>query len=135
MMVGETDLKKLLQHMSPILVPEEYVFCTFTNARYGDHAELQPIVAVLEEEGLTLIVPRPNADKQGVAYNSVFRMISLGVQSSLDAIGLTAAFSSKLAAAGISANVVAGYHHDHIFVPSGEAEQAMAALTDLSAED
>jgi hypothetical protein len=60
------------------------------------------------------------------------RRITLRVHSALDGVGLTAAFSSELAAAGISCNVVAGYHHDHIFVPDADADRAMAALHALS---
>ena len=53
---------------------------------------------------------------------------SLMIHSSLDAVGLTAAVASRLADHGISANVVAGYYHDHIFVPVEAAEQALGAL-------
>jgi len=41
---------------------------------------------------------------------SVFRLISLHVHSSLDTVGLTAAFSTALGNAGTSANVVAAFH-------------------------
>ena len=59
---------------------------------------------------------------------SVFRLISLHVHSSLDAVGLTAAFSTALGNAGISANVVAAYYHDHIFVPTDKADKALNVL-------
>jgi hypothetical protein len=54
------------------------------------------------------------------------------VQSSLEAVGLTAAFSNALAEHRISCNVVAAYHHDHIFVASSDAERAMKVLKALS---
>ena len=60
-MTGEKNLQKLLASMSPQLLPGEYVFITFKAARYGDHAELQPIVAAQEPEGLTLIIPKTKA--------------------------------------------------------------------------
>ena len=107
-MSGETDLARLLASMSPVLADEEYVFCSIEDARYGDRAELAPIAAVAEAEGLTLILPRARADSAGLAYDSVFRKITLRVHSSLDAVGLTAAFSAALTGQGISANVVAG---------------------------
>ena len=47
-------------------------------------------------------------------------------------MGLTAAFSAKLAEKNISANVVAAYYHDHIFVPEEKAEQALAAISEFS---
>lgn len=131
-MTGERNLGKLLASMSPELINGEFVFCTFKNARYGDHSGLQPIVTVIESEGLTLVIPRSSADEYGISYESVFKGITLKVHSSLEAVGLTAAFSAKLTEHGISANVIAGYFHDHIFVQAELAEKAMAALNELT---
>ena len=131
-MSGEENLDKLLASMSPLLIDGEFVFTTFAAARYGDRAELEPIAAVSEGEGLTLVVPRSKADEHGLGYESVFRGITLKVHSSLEAVGLTAAFSGKLAAYGISANVIAGYFHDHIFVPRDDAGKAMSALAEMA---
>ena len=130
-MTGEKNLEKLLASMSPTLMDGEYVFCTFDNARYGEHAELEPIAAFTETEGLTLVIPKSKADEHRLNYQLVFRGITLNVHSSLDAVGLTAAISSKLAEHGISANVIAGYFHDHIFVQKEHAEKAIAALNEL----
>ena len=126
--VGETNLEELLQAMSPQLQEEDYIFCTIPHACYGDHAELEPIASFKEQEGLTLVIPKSMADRKGLDYESSFKCITLNVHSSLDAIGLTAAFSRKLTDHGISANVIAGYYHDHIFVQKQRAEQAMEAL-------
>ncbi|MCD7100333.1 ACT domain-containing protein [Stenotrophomonas sp. MMGLT7] len=41
---------------------------------------------------------------------------------------MTAAFSGALAQAAIGCNVVAGVHHDHLFVPVQQARQAMGVL-------
>ncbi len=131
-MTGESDLDKLLASMSPRIIDGEYVFCTFQNADYGEHPELQPIAAVSETEGLTLIIPRSRADEQNLTYEAVFRGITLTSHSSLSAVGLTAAFSVKLAGNGISANVIAGYYHDHIFVQSEYAEKAVEALNEFA---
>ena len=131
-MTGERDIEKLLASMSPILMHGEYVFCNFPNAQYGDRPELKPLASCVEPEGLTLIIPRPRADANQLGYDSVFRGITLRIHSSLDAVGLTAAVSVKLTEYGISANVIAGYFHDHIFVQSEHAEKAMAALDELA---
>lgn len=131
-MTGETNLEKLLANLSPELMDGDYVFCTFRNARYGDYPELEPISAIEEAEGLTLIIPKSKADENSLDYESVFKGITLSVHSSLDAIGLTAAFSSKLSGSGISANVVAGYYHDHIFVQRELAASALRALQELA---
>jgi len=85
----------------------------------------------MEEEGLRLIVSKKNALLNNLKIDDVFRAITLTVHSSLDAVGLTAAVSSKLSSAGISANVVAAYHHDHIFVQSKYAAKAMDSLKEL----
>jgi hypothetical protein len=129
---GETDLAKLLASMSPELSDEEYVFCTFPGARYGDITRTAPFAAICEAEGLTLIIPRSRADEEGLGYESVYKRITLRIHSSLDAVGLTAAFASELTEHGISANVVAGYYHDHIFVRGDHAEKAVEALDELA---
>jgi hypothetical protein len=131
-MTGEKDLDKLLAGMAPELLDGEYVFCTFQHARYGDRHELEPIAAVRETEGLTLIIPKTRADANSLPYDSVQKCITLRIHSSLDAVGLTAAFSRVLSSHGISANVVAGYYHDHIFVQSEQAENAMQALAEFA---
>ena len=131
-MTGEKELEKLLVSISPELLNGEYVFCTFNNAHYGDHSDLEPLASFREVKGLTLVVPKVHADEHDLSYESVFRCITLTVHSSLDAVGLTAAISTKLAEHSISANVVAAYYHDHIFVPAGRSEQAMVALGDLA---
>ena len=131
MALGETSLQNLLKHMSPELLDDEFVFISVDNARYGDLTELEPIAAFLEREGLTLIITKQKADRYKKEYQSVFSCITLKIHSSLDAVGLTAAFSGKLAEHGISANVVAGYYHDHIFVQSDCATRAIQALNEL----
>jgi|SaaInl5LU_22_DNA_1037371.scaffolds.fasta_scaffold39677_2 hypothetical protein len=131
-MAGETNLTSLLKSMAPSLLAGEYVFVSFANAQYGDHANLQPIAMVHEVEGVTLVVPRDVADEHGLAYHAVFCCITLTVHSSLEAVGLTAAVSAQLASRDISANVVAGYYHDHIFVPAAQAAQAMALLSSMA---
>ncbi len=130
-MTGERDLGRLLASLSPVLMDGEFVFLSFAGAGYGDRPELEPVAAVSEPEGLTLVVPRLLADRHGLAYTTPQRGITLQVHSSLDALGLTAAVAEKLSEHGISANVVAGFYHDHIFVAAAHAEPALAALREL----
>lgn len=131
---GETDLNRLLAGMAPEPMPGEYVFCSFPGGRYGEHAELDPVAAVREAEGLTLVIPRHSADAHNLAYSSVLKGITLTVHSSLEAVGLTAAVARRLSAQGISANVMAGYYHDHVLVQSEHAARALAALRALATE-
>ena len=131
-MAGETDLNKLLASLAPKLMDGDYVFCTTPDAEYGDFAELSPLASFREAEGLTLVLTRENADQADINYESIFKGITLKVYSSLDAVGLTAAVSGKLAERGISANVIAAYYHDHIFVQAEKADVALSALNELN---
>lgn len=131
-MVGEKDLRKLMTSLSPHLIDGEFVFCTIHNAKYGDFAELLPMASFCEDEGLTLLLTKETADKAGLNYESIFKCITLQVHSSLEAVGFTAAVSSKLAERGIGANVIAAYYHDHIFVQAERADAALSALNELS---
>lgn len=130
-MSGETNLARLLQSMTPQLNPGQYVFCCVP-AEY-DCSGLQPIASLRESEGLSLVLPREVADAYNLSYDYVAAWITLEVHSSLAAVGLTASFSTALAQAGISCNVVAGFHHDHLFVPCERAEKALSTLRALSA--
>lgn len=130
-MTAITDLDALLAGMEPVLCVAAYVFVTLPEAAYGDGAELEPLGCFQEAEGLTLIVPQAKADAAGIAYDGVYRAITLRVHSSLSAVGLTAAVAASLTEHAISANVVAAFYHDHIFVPAERAAEALAALNTL----
>ena len=130
-MTGEKDLGKLLASMAPCIFSDEYVFCSVPGGKYGDYSEYCPVASFLETEGLTLVLTRANADKAKLQYDSVFKRITLEVHSSLEAVGLTAAISGELAENGISANVIAGFFHDHIFVQAEKAEIALQSLKEL----
>lgn len=130
-MAGEKDLAKLLATMEPVLKDGEYVFATVAGGEMPDG--LHPIGTFCEDEGLTIILSAAEAARAGLEASKPMRQITLTVHSSLEAIGLTATFAAELARHGISANVVAGYYHDHIFVGTNDGEQAVAALRELSA--
>lgn len=131
-MSGITDLDRLLAGMKPSLSPEEFVYCTLPGGRLEDVLHLAPIGLFNEAEGLTLILTTDVARAAEMPASLPMRRITLTVHSSLEAVGLTAAIATALTREGISANVVAGYYHDHIFVSSADAARAMAALTALS---
>ncbi len=81
-----------------------------------------------EEEGLSLVVRREQADAADLPYDLIAGWITLTVQSALDAVGLTAAVAGQLATAGISCNVIAARHHDHLLVPHERASDALELL-------
>ncbi len=130
-MSGITDLNEILAHMDPVLKDGEYVFCTCASLSAEQLATLRPICLFEEEEGTSIIIHRNVADCNNISYEAVYRLITLRVNSSLESVGLTAAVSSILADLDISANVVAAFYHDHIFVPSERAREALKAIKSL----
>lgn len=133
-MTAITDLDILLKSMSPEIIEGDYVFCT-VDGRLADYVQLDPIATFREKEGLTLVLKEEVATTAQLDFDGVLGLITLSVHSSLEAVGLTAAFATKLGSYGISANVVAGYYHDHIFVQKDKAEAAMSALREFSEAD
>jgi hypothetical protein len=115
--------------MRPELHPGEYVFVTTGQGPVP--LGVRPVVSVAEDEGMTLVLGRGDADRLGLSYGYVAGWITLRVHSSLDAVGLTAAVASELARAGLSCNVVAGFYHDHLFVPRESAARAVALLEEM----
>lgn len=130
-MSGIIEIETLLKSMSPEFRGSEYVFCT-VDGELADYIHLNPLATYIEAEGLTLILTEEAANKAGLVYEGKYRQITLTVHSSLEAVGLTAAVSAKLTEYNISANVVAAYYHDHIFVQSDKAEKALIALKEFN---
>jgi len=128
-MAGGKDLARLVASMSPVLSGEPW---GFARARKGLAPGPEDFALIREAEGLTLIAPVKRLEVLGLDPGISMARISLTVHSSFEAVGLTAAISGALADAGLSANVVAGYYHDHIFVPWEDREQALAVLEALA---
>lgn len=128
-MSGATDLATLLASMEPTVRPGEFVYCLLPTGTGMPEAQ----ATVVEDEGVTVVLRREHADSRGLGYDFVAGWITLTVHSSLEAVGLTAAFAAALGDEGISCNVLAGLHHDHLLVPVAEVDRAMAALRALSA--
>lgn len=122
------NLNKLLSDLNPELLDDDYVFCSVQELPL----DIEVLSIFQEEEGLSLICTRHQAELFKLAFEGHFRCITLNVLSSLEAVGLTAAVSEVLTKANISANVVAAYHHDHVFVPSKDALKALEAIHELS---
>ncbi|WHI46924.1 ACT domain-containing protein [Microbulbifer sp. VAAF005] len=133
-MSGTVDLGKLLDDMNPQLFESEYVFC-HVSGQLSDYVHLQPRASFIEPEGLTLILLKSIAENENIRFESTYKQIMLTVHSSLNAVGLTAVIPNKLMSKGISANVVAAYFHDHIFVQSEKAKAALSALYEISGKN
>jgi hypothetical protein len=113
--------------MEPVLHPEPYGYGVWSGGMLG----IEPFATVSEDEGLTIVAPLADLQAAGMLSDPWAR-ISLTVHSDLTAVGLTAAFATALGAEGISCNVIAGYHHDHLFVQWDRRGDALAALRRLA---
>ena len=131
-MSGETNLDLLLGNLSAILHPEVYVFSTLP-----DHAVPASVSARMifkEEEGTTLILRKEEAEQHHLAFEFPCRMITLDIHSSLEAVGFIARIATELARQGMGVNPVSGFYHDHLFVPEGREDEALAVLTKLTGD-
>jgi hypothetical protein len=123
-----TDLEAMLGSLEPTVREGVFVYATVADELV---AGLPCEATVREREGMTVVLRREDADTAGLAYDFVASWISLTVNSALNAVGLTAAFATALGAAGISCNVLAGAHHDHILVPLARTDDALRVLHEL----
>ena len=131
-MGGEVDLPTLLRTLRPVLRDGEWAFVSLPSHVAAAHRDAA-LASFVEDEGVSLVVPRAHAEAHALPHDGAFRCLTLTVHSSLAAVGLTAAVARALAERGIAANVIAAAHHDHVLVPSARADDAMDALRALSA--
>lgn len=131
-MTGEKDLPTLLATMHPVRREGDFVYVLWPHGRPLAGGIM---AAVREAEGLTVVMPRADADSMGLPYDFVGAWITLEVHSSLEAVGLTAAVGAALTEAKISCNVLAGFHHDHLLVPVADADRALEVLHELAADN
>jgi hypothetical protein len=126
---AEPDLHRLLASIDPELQPGTFVFCSLD---HGDPPSgLTPQMVFREHEATTVVAPLEEASARGLMGEFPCEWIVLGARSDLAAVGFLAEITARLAAAGISTNVVSAYHHDHLFVPVGRGDQAVAVLREL----
>ena len=125
---GERDLTALLAGMRPELREGAFVFVTVDSVPPG----VVPLASCVEDEGLSLVLRREQADAAGLAHDLVCAWIVLRVHSALDAVGLTAAVAEALTGVEMPCNVIAARHHDHLLVPHDRAQEALAVLQRLS---
>jgi uncharacterized protein len=129
--LGEKDLVKLCASVNPVMALPIYVFCSFPDFMLPDG--LATFCTVRELEGLTAVIEQSDANRLRLPYTYESRLITLMVHSSLEAVGFIAVISRELAQAGIPCNAIAGYRHDHVFVPVERAEESMTLLKAIAA--
>ncbi len=132
---GIESLADILSHLKANMLEQSFVFISIDSTSDHNLNVAHIFATVKEEEGLTLIVDKEYEDKYSTEDAAEFSCITLEVHSSLEAVGLTAAFSNALAKHNISCNVIAGYYHDHIFVEKRKAVQALEIINALSKKE
>ena len=132
MIIASTQtLEHLLRNLDPVLNDGVYVYASTQSNAIG---YVDCLASMRESEGVTVITTPFEAKRAGLKTHFEAAWITLKINSDLHAVGLTAAFSGALARAGISCNVIAGVHHDHLFVPYDQAANAMACLRQLQSD-
>ncbi len=124
------DRDEMIARMEPVLHESAWVFAVLGRGVASAVAD-DAFAIIAESEGMTYVLPSDVAqtvDPTGARY----ARITLNVWSDLDGVGLTAAVATALAAENIPTNVIAAYHHDHVFVPWPQRERAIQTLRSLS---
>jgi hypothetical protein len=121
----------MISGMTPVLRPGDFVFVTTNDANLAASLSSGSVSTFREKEGLSLLIPVELAERSSLTVELPMRCITLNVFSSLDGVGLSAAVASALGDNNIPCNMIAAFHHDHVFVPSEMAAHAMEVLIDL----
>ena len=124
-----SDLEGMLAGMKPMLREKRYRFVAHGPDEDGIDLLHRTFAMIREDEGVTLVITARTEDT-----GPLFAGITLQVHSALEGVGLTAAVAGALAEADIPCNVIAAYHHDHLFVPWDRRDEALALLEKLSAD-
>ena len=131
-MSGQTDLRAMLQSISVSVRPDRYTVLTLSKDEKRPQVG-HGVAAVMEEsEGITVVATVQRARHEGWPEDFVAAWLTIDVHSSLEAVGLTAAFSRALGRAGIACNIIAAFHHDHILVPHDKSEAAVEVIEALA---
>jgi hypothetical protein len=131
MVVKVKTKKSMLSGMTPVMAETDYVFVSLSPSELTLDIVEQAKATYQEQEGISLVLPIGFAEQKELPLSAPMRCITLNVYSDLEGVGLTAAVSTELADSNIPCNVIAAYHHDHLYVPSELSEQAHDILLEL----
>ncbi len=120
-----------MKSIKPKLVNREFIFCSVSDKQFLSIKQ-KPLMMFREDEGMTLILNKKDADLDSIKYKDVWVLITLTVHSDLTAVGFLARITDALAKEGISVNAVSAYYHDHLFILKEKSEQAIEILKRLS---
>ncbi|MEZ5777812.1 MAG: ACT domain-containing protein [Paracoccaceae bacterium] len=121
----------MVSNMAPELRTGDYVFVTTVDPELAASLSPEAMAMFREDEGQSFVVSADLARDRELGADQPMRCITLKVFSALDGVGLTAAVATALGDRGIPCNMIAAYHHDHVFVPCDMAERALQVLKAL----
>lgn len=128
-MPGITDLSQTLQSMKVACDDIQYGFASIQDETL---IARDRVLATFHENGrLAIIAPQDYLQDLQIEHEGPYARLTIDVHTSLELVGLTAVMATKLAEAGISANVVAAFYHDHVFVQYDLRDQATSILEGL----
>ncbi len=131
--MAEKNLQVLMASIKPQLHKETFVFCSVNESVFKS-LKVEPISVFREAEGVSITLEKSAADAASLKYDDTWSLITCEVNSDLNAVGFLAAMSKLAAEAGIPVNAVSAYHHDHLFVPTDRAKDAMRLLQEAAAK-
>lgn len=128
-MSGIIDLQKTLQSIKVVCDDVRYGFASIEDESLIDR---DLVLATFHENNqLAIIAPQQYLADQKIECEGPYAKLTIDVHTSLELVGLTAVMATKLADHGISANVVAAFYHDHVFVQYDLREKARELLENL----
>lgn len=128
-MSGQRNLTEVLKSLQISCDNIEYGFGTIKTNAIELTSEI--LGTFKETEGLTVIAQKEYLEKNNIHHEGIYAKLTIEVHTSLELVGLTAVLAKQLGENNISANVIAGYFHDHIFVQYDLREKAIVALNHL----
>ena len=128
-MSGITDLHKTLQTLIVVCDDIKYGFASISDESLIDRSK---VLATFHENGrLAIIAPQTYLNNLDIECEGPYARLTIDIHTSLELVGLTAVTATKLAEHGISANVVAAFYHDHVFVQFDKRWRAKELLESL----
>lgn len=128
-MPGEMNLSEVFKSLNVSCDDVAYGFVSVKNTQFKFEDGM--LGTFQEKEGITIIATNEYLTQHELQPEVLFAKLTVEVETSLQLIGLTAVLATKLAEQNISANVIAGYFHDHIFVQYDARKKALEVLNSL----
>jgi hypothetical protein len=128
-MSGLTDLHHTLKTLKVVCDDIQYGFASIENESQIDR---EKVLATFHENGqLAVIAPLDYLNNLGIENEGPYAKLTIDIHTSLELVGLTAVMATELAKNRISANVVAAFYHDHVFVQYDLRQKAQQVLEEL----